>query len=129
MDTHSGIILRIQSLIRYAWYAEETNRRDTGAREMEMPDYISDTIERSRLRFNPRLAQACLELVRVFNEESPQERRCWRFMQALFMIQQDMPMNLPFCWYKEGVVVYPESLIQQIGGIIKFRWDKECHGC
>lgn len=94
-----------------------------------MSDYISDVIEMSRLRFNPRLARVCLELIRLYEKDPPPDRKCWMFMQTLFMIQQTRPMNLPFYWFKEGVVVDPESLTQQIGGLVKFKWDNECPGC
>lgn len=94
-----------------------------------MSDYISDVIEMSRLRFNPRLARVCLELIRLYEKDPPPDRKCWRFMQTLFMINQTSPMDLPFYWFKEGVVVDPESLTQQTGGLIRFRWDSECPGC
>lgn len=94
-----------------------------------MSDYISDVIEISRLRLNPQLARVCLELISLFEENPPQDKRCWRFMQALYMIQQVKPMNLPYYWYKEGIFVDPESLTQQTGGLIRVRWDGECPGC
>ena len=94
-----------------------------------MSDFISDVIERSRLRFNPRLAYVCLELIRLSEKDPPPDKRCWRLMQTLFMIEKARPMNLPYYWYREGVVVDPASLTQQTGGIIMFRWDEQCPGC
>jgi hypothetical protein len=94
-----------------------------------MSDFISDVIERSRLRFNPRLAYVCLELIRLSEKDPPPDKRCWRLMQTLFMIEKARPMNLPYYWYKEGIVVDPASLTQQTGGIVMFRWDEQCPGC
>jgi len=94
-----------------------------------MSDYISDVIEKSRLRFNPRLTYVCLELIRLYDKDPPPDKRCWRFMQTLFMIEKAKPMNLPYYWFCEGVIVDPASLTQQTGGIIRFRWDEQCPGC
>lgn len=47
----------------------------------------------------------------------------------LFTIEKAHRMNLPYYWFKEGIVVDPESLTQQTGGVIKFKWDDECSGC
>ncbi len=80
-------------------------------------DLIDDVIERSRLKFNPKLTAVCLTLIKTMNESPPPDKKCWRFMQVLFLIYKAMPMNLPFYWYKEGIVVDPESLTQQTGGL------------
>lgn len=94
-----------------------------------MTDLIAETIEKSWHKFNPKLTAVCLHLIKLMNKEPPPDKKCWRFMQTLFMIQKAHPMNLPYYWYKEGVVVDPASLTQQTGGLIKFKWDEECSGC
>lgn len=47
----------------------------------------------------------------------------------LFLMNKAMPMNLPYYWFLEGIVVDPESLTTVTGGIIRFKWDNECVGC
>jgi hypothetical protein len=92
-------------------------------------DYISDTIEASRYKFNPKLTQVCIELIKQLNENPPPDKKCWRFMQILFMINKATPMNLPYYWFLDGIVVDPEALTMVTGGIIQFKWDDECPGC
>ncbi len=94
--------------------------------EMEL---IDEVIEQSFYKFNPRLTAACLVLIRLINIKPPPDRKCWRFMHMLFLANKCMPMNLPYYWYKEGIVVDPDTLMKVTGGIIRFRWDDECKGC
>ncbi len=92
-------------------------------------DIIGEVIEKSWYKFNPKLTQACLALIKSMNETPPPDRKCWRFQQMLFLINKAMPMNLPHYWYKEGVVVDPEMLMLVTGGIIRFKWEDDCLGC
>ena len=92
-------------------------------------DIIGEVIEKSWYKFNPRLTHACLQLIQSMNKNPPPDNKCWRFMHMLFLANKCMPMNLPYYWYREGVVVDPETVMLTTRGIIKFKWDDECEGC
>lgn len=78
---------------------------------------------------NKKLTLVCIELLRQTEETPPPDRKCWRLMQMLFLIEKASPMGLPYYWYKEGVVVDPVALTELTDGIIQFRRDEECVGC
>ena len=94
-----------------------------------MMDLIYETIEKSWYKFNPRLTEACQILLILMKTKPPLDRKCWRFQHMLFLANKCMPMSLPYYWYKEGIVVDPETLMLTTRGIIRFQWDEECKGC
>ncbi|MDO8727921.1 MAG: hypothetical protein Q7J35_17865 [Candidatus Methanoperedens sp.] len=44
-------------------------------------------------------------------------------------IQKAHPMNLLYYWYKEGVLIDPETFSKVTGGLAWFKWYNECPGC
>ena len=81
---------------------------------------------------NPRLTRACLKLIEQLShaKQLPNGKRCWRFQQLLYLIDREYPLGLSYYWYKDGVVVDPETLTKVTGGIIQFIWeDDDCPGC
>lgn len=78
---------------------------------------------------NPKLTIACLLLQMAWAQYTDLDKRCWRMMQALYETQKKEDLGLSFCWYKDGVIVDPATLMQQTGNLVQFEWDNECEGC
>ncbi len=76
----------------------------------------------------------CLQVIKELDKYKIEDRghgfnKCWLFMQLLHDIQQDTNIGLPYYWFKDGVVVDPESLMLITHGKIKFKWEPDCKGC
>lgn len=97
-------------------------------------ELIDEIIENSWYKFNPKLTAACIQLIKTLKETVvPENQRgfnkCWLFMQLLYDLQQKTKMGLSYYWYKDGVVVDPETLMLVTHGWIKFKWEPDCTGC
>jgi len=97
-------------------------------------ELIDEVIEKSWYKFNSKLAYACIQVIQKLNEISMPETRmghnkCWLFMQLIYQINQKTKMGLSYYWFKEGVVVDPETLMLVTHGMIMFQWEPDCLGC
>lgn len=99
-----------------------------------MTDFITDTIEKSWYKFNPKLTLACIQVIKELKDVTIPEtyrglNKCWIFMQLLHKVNQKTKMGLSYYWFKEGVVVDPETLMLVTHGRIMFQWEPDCPGC
>lgn len=99
-----------------------------------MTNFISDVIDNSWYKFNPKLTYACIKIIKKLREINiPESQRgfnkCWLFMQLLHGVNQKTKMDLSYYWFKDGVVVDPETLMLVTHGRIMFQWEPDCPGC
>lgn len=102
-------------------------------------DLIAETIEKSWYKYDPFLTGVCIQLLKKLEEyQIPKGEKgfnkCWLFQQLLFMISKDLEkkgkkLDISHGWFKEGVVVDPETLMIKTRGKIKFKWEDDCPGC
>ncbi len=98
-------------------------------------ELIDEVIEKSWYKFNMKLTYACIQIIkklRKINLPESQRRgfnRCWLFMQLIYGTNQQTKMGLSYYWFKEGVVVDPETLMLVTHGRILFKWEPDCPGC
>ena len=97
-------------------------------------DMIDEVIEKSWYKFNPKLTYACIQVIKNLKEIDIQVSRegfnkCWLFMQLLHGVHQKTKIGLSYYWFKDGVVVDPETLMLVTHGWIKFKWEPDCIGC
>lgn len=103
-------------------------------------DLIIETIEKSWYKYDPLLTAVCIQLLKKLDEyQIPKENikgfsRCWLFQQLLFMTRKELEkkgkrLDVPYYWYRDGVVVDPGLIMLQTRGKIKFRWEDDCPGC
>lgn len=96
-------------------------------------EQIDEIIEQSWYKYNPRLVATCQIVIKEINKHtikgSSGFNRCWLFMQLLHGVQQKIKIGLPYYWYRDGVVVDPETLMMLTRGKIIFKWEPDCKGC
>lgn len=102
-------------------------------------DIITETIEKSWYKYDPLLTDVCIQLLKKLEEyQIPKGEKgfnkCWLFQQLLFMLKKDLEkkgkkLDLSYEWFRDGVVVDPESIMLQTRGIIKFMWEDDCPNC
>lgn len=102
-------------------------------------DPIEEIIEKSRYKFDPFLTTVCIQLLKKLEEyQIPKGEKgfnkCWLFQQLLFFISKDFEkkgkkLDISYGWFRDGVVVDPESIMLQTRGIIKFVWEDDCPNC
>lgn len=102
-------------------------------------DIIAETIEKSWYKFDPFLTTVCVQVLKKLEEyQIPKGEKgfnkCWFFQQLLFFINKDLKkkgkkLDLSYGWFRDGVVVDPESIMLQTRGKIKFVWEDDCPNC
>jgi hypothetical protein len=102
-------------------------------------DIIAETIEKSWYKFDPFLTTVCFQVLKKLEEyQIPKGEKgfnkCWLFQQLLYMISKDFEkkgkkLYLSYGWFRDGVVVDPESIMLQTRGKIKFVWEDDCPNC
>lgn len=102
-------------------------------------DLISETIEKSWYKYDTFLTKVCIQLLKMLEEyQIPKGEkgfnRCWLFQQLLYIISLDLKkkgkkLNISYGWFRDGVVVDPETIMIRTRGKIRFKWEDDCPGC
>lgn len=102
-------------------------------------DMTVETIEKSRYKYDPLLTYVCIQILKKLEEyQIPKGEKgfnkCWLFQQLLFFISKDLEkkgkkLDISYGWFRDGVVVDPESIMLQTRGEIEFIWEDDCPNC